>query len=273
MVRLGVASRGVARAFGGHSRLPPAALILRFSSARRLRTKIDSRDCRESQTDETVPNRLRRSTTNDWNSKLKGIPPMNLVECLLPGELRRLIGLVCLTLLLGMWLFSGVSEKSSPERGKRADDSPARSFIVLGNIFFKHNGLPDDVLSETGEPTLSWRAVLTQEYRDELVDQVDAVVDLTKAWDDRANLPALKRRPVVFSCPNGRAKGKEDKTKTRVLRVKEVHEKLVEGAPIPDDCPYLVLVDSKYAVPWTKPKTFPREILLTEPSVFFLTII
>ena len=195
---------------------------------------------------------------------------MNLVECLLPGELRRIIGLVCLTLLLGMWLFSGVSEKSSPERGKRADDSPARSFIVLGNIFFKHNGLPDDVLSETGEPTLSWRAVLTQEYRDEFVDQVDAVVDLTKAWDDRANLPALKRRPVVFSCPNGRAKGKENKTKTRVLRVKEVHEKLVEGAPVSDDCPYLVLVDSEYAVPWTKPQDVSaRDIIDGTVGLFF----
>ncbi|MBQ9811984.1 MAG: hypothetical protein IJM54_01605 [Thermoguttaceae bacterium] len=111
---------------------------------------------------------------------------------------------------------------------------------------------PEDVLSETGEPILSWRAALSENDRDDGYFGDVPDVDLTKAWDDPANLDAASRRPSEFFYPYYLEE--YDPGKTCLFRINDVHERLVAGVATPGDCPYLVLAAPQHAVPWTKPQ-------------------
>ncbi len=122
--------------------------------------------------------------------------------------------------------------------------------------------LSEDILSSSGEPLLSWRVSFLLN-NEELFKDIDdngfnwnasCSVDKTKPWNDESNESALNSRPFFYFYPYYL----ESKcgNKTCILRVKEIHEKIKFGTLREDEekKAYLVLVDPKYAVPWTKPQ-------------------
>ena len=144
--------------------------------------------------------------------------------------------------------------------------------------YWKENGvtrLPDDVVSSTGEPILSWRVRLLS------VDPEGRKIkiDETQSWDSPANAKALEHLPdfcfypwladfypFPFSLFQKRYWEKcwaeQQEPKTCLLRITEVQDALEAGVQLHDDDPYLVMVDNRHAVPWTKPQDVSiREIL------------
>ena len=150
------------------------------------------------------------------------------------------------------------------------------SYIILN--YWEENGvtrLPDDVVSSTGEPILSWRVRLLS------VDPEGRKIkiDETQSWDSPANAKALEHLPdfcfypwladfypFPFSLFQKRYWEKcwaeQQEPKTCLLRITEVQDALEAGVQLHDDDPYLVMVDNRHAVPWTKPQDVSlREIL------------
>ena len=146
------------------------------------------------------------------------------------------------------------------------------SYIILN--YWEENGvtrLPNDVVSSTGEPILSWRVRLLS------VDPEGRKIkiDETQSWDSPANAKALELRPYFYFYPicadyypfpfslfQKRYWVKQQEPKTCLLRITEVQDALEAGVQLRDDDPYLVMVDHQYAVPWTKPQDVSlREIL------------
>ena len=136
-------------------------------------------------------------------------------------------------------------------------------------FFYARNAdgiLPDDVCDPTGEPILSWRTVVSDELSIPIPPEEQSDVDPRAPWDSPENLKAAKKKPVRFNYPQ--KNDRSDSTLTRVLRVREVHDRLKEialrrdpaavDAPSLDraliNVPYLVLVESEHAVPWTSPR-------------------
>lgn len=146
------------------------------------------------------------------------------------------------------------------------------SYIILN--YWEENGvtrLPNDVVSSTGEPILSWRVRLLS------VDPEGRKIkiDETQSWDSPANAKALELRPYFYFYPicadyypfpfslfQKRYWVKQQEPKTCLLRITEVQDALEAGVQLHDDDPYLVMVDNRHAVPWTKPQDVSiREIL------------
>lgn len=149
------------------------------------------------------------------------------------------------------------------------------SYIILN--YWEENGvtrLPNDVVSSTGEPILSWRvrllSVVPKSWEERRIK-----IDETQSWDSPANEAALELRPSFYFYPwfadfypfpftlfQKRQWVEQREPKTCLLRITEVQDALEAGVQLRDDDPYLVMVDHQYAVPWTKPQDVSlREIL------------
>ena len=134
--------------------------------------------------------------------------------------------------------------------------------------------LPNDVVSSTGEPILSWRvrllSVVPKSWEERRIK-----IDETQSWDSPANKAALELRPSFYFYPwfadfypfpftlfQKRQWVEQREPKTCLLRITEVQDALEAGVQLHDDDPYLVMVDNRHAVPWTKPQDVSiREIL------------
>ena len=134
--------------------------------------------------------------------------------------------------------------------------------------------LPNDVVSSTEEPLLSWRVPLLSAVQEREKER-KIKIDETQSWDSPANEAALELRPYFYFYPifadfypfpftlfQKRQWVEQREPKTCLLRITEVQDALEAGVQLRDDDPYLVMVDHQYAVPWTKPQDVSlREIL------------
>ena len=141
------------------------------------------------------------------------------------------------------------------------------SYIILN--YWEENGvtrLPNDVVSSTGEPILSWRvrllSVVPKSWEERRIK-----IDETQSWDSPANEAALELRPYFYFYPifadfypfpftlfQKRQWVEQREPKTCLLRITEVQDALEAGIALHDDDPYVVLVAPQHAVPWTKPQ-------------------
>ena len=134
--------------------------------------------------------------------------------------------------------------------------------------------LPNDVVSSTEEPLLSWRVPLLSAVQEREKER-KIKIDETQSWDSPANEAALELRhyfyfypifadfyPFPFTLFQKRQWVEQREPKTCLLRITEVQDALEAGVQLHDDDPYLVMVDNRHAVPWTKPQDVSiREIL------------
>ncbi len=158
-----------------------------------------------------------------------------------------------------------------PENRRMRKAGKLFSQFQLVSDFFQPLGsqevkLPEDILSSSGEPLLSWRVsyLLDLSNKDFFMNDVtvkaylnwDSIgsVDTTKPWNDKSNEFFLNSRPFFYFYPFYLEP--ECGNKTCLLRIKEIHEKIRSGTiqAGEEEKAYLVFVDPKYAVPWTKPQ-------------------
>lgn len=131
--------------------------------------------------------------------------------------------------------------------------------------------LPDDIVSPTGEPLLSWRVALFLKHYDKIVRKDKELkrlnrktkkelkkalenVDMSTLPDLEALLKSQHTKPSFFFYPS--FDGSYDNEKTSAVRVNEIHEKIKSGTLAADERKkaYVVLVSSANSVPWYEPR-------------------
>ena len=135
--------------------------------------------------------------------------------------------------------------------------------------------LPDDIVSEDGEPLLSWRvalALLDARVSTSGLGTCDFPFKLDEPWDSPYNIPALEKKPQFCFFPY-KDKGK-NKGKTCLVRIKEVHEALKAGYDFGDDsrAAYVIFVDPESSVPWTRPQDVSIKDLASGKVKLFPTL-
>ena len=114
--------------------------------------------------------------------------------------------------------------------------------------------LPDDIVSESNKPLLSWRVAHLIDSSTNVNELGDFQFSMNEPWNSPSNIPALKIKPPFVFFP---AKGKKNKQgDTCLSRINEVHELLKNGYSFDDnsEAAYLIIVDAAFSVPWTKPQ-------------------
>lgn len=129
--------------------------------------------------------------------------------------------------------------------------------------------LPENILSSSGEPLLSWRLPYLFEIdffngKRRIVSSFDennriSSFDVTKPWNDKSNEHLLNSRPHFYFYPyylEPKSESEPLGNETCLLRVEEIHEKIKAGTlqEGEEEKAYLVVVEPEYAVPWTKPQ-------------------
>jgi hypothetical protein len=177
----------------------------------------------------------------------------------------RFLGIVILAVIvLYLFYFFGVM---TPNAFRLHDGLAINALSYNLNCYMYHRCndsdvfIPEDIVSEEGMPLLSWRVALTMEIANQN-QKIPLAFRLDETWDSKTNLGVALPRPPFYMYPH-RLDYRRKKIETCAVFIKEVADKLRQYKPEATESEkffdqikgkaFLVILDPKYAIPWTKP--------------------